>query len=70
LEFPDDQIVLLTLLEEGQQATVLQLPATHESASSLLKNLRWPSRFRPLLLDFGLSEPVFRRAGRLRLRRR
>lgn len=28
LEFPDGQIVLLTFLEEGQQATVLQLPAT------------------------------------------
>ncbi len=27
LEFPDGQIVLLTLLNEGQQATVLQLPA-------------------------------------------
>ncbi len=27
LEFPDGQIVLLTLLAEGQQATVLQLPA-------------------------------------------
>jgi hypothetical protein len=27
LEFPDGQIVLLTLLSEGQQATVLQLPA-------------------------------------------
>jgi hypothetical protein len=27
LEFPDGQIVLLTLLEEGQHATVLQLPA-------------------------------------------
>jgi hypothetical protein len=27
LEFPDGQIVLLTLLHEGQQATVLQLPA-------------------------------------------
>ena len=27
LEFPDGQIVLLTLLCEGQQATVLQLPA-------------------------------------------
>jgi hypothetical protein len=26
LEFPDGQIVLLTLLSEGQQATVLQLP--------------------------------------------
>jgi hypothetical protein len=27
LEFPDGQIVLLTFLDEGQQATVLQLPA-------------------------------------------
>jgi hypothetical protein len=27
LEFPDGQIVLLTVLREGQQATVLQLPA-------------------------------------------
>jgi hypothetical protein len=28
LEFPDGQIVLLTFLKEGQEATVLQLPAT------------------------------------------
>ena len=28
LEFPDGQVVLLTLLHEGQQATVLQLPAS------------------------------------------
>ena len=28
LEFPDGQIFLLTLLKEGQQATVLQLPVT------------------------------------------
>jgi hypothetical protein len=28
LEFPNGQIVLLTLLEEGQRATVLQLPTT------------------------------------------
>jgi hypothetical protein len=27
LEFPDGKLVLLTLLHEGQQATVLQLPA-------------------------------------------
>jgi hypothetical protein len=27
LEFPDGEIVLLTHLSEGQQATVLQLPA-------------------------------------------
>jgi hypothetical protein len=32
LEFPDEKIVLLTLLEEGRQATVLQLPVTHEVA--------------------------------------
>jgi hypothetical protein len=32
LEFPDGKIVLLTLLEEGQQATVLQLPVTREGA--------------------------------------
>ena len=30
LEFPDGRIMLVTLLEEGQQATVLQLPVTHE----------------------------------------
>ena len=28
LEFPNGQIVLLTVLEEGQRATVLQLPTT------------------------------------------
>jgi hypothetical protein len=28
LEFPDGEVVLLTFLVEGQQATVLQLPAT------------------------------------------
>jgi hypothetical protein len=27
LEFPNGEVVLLTLLEEGQRATVLQLPA-------------------------------------------
>jgi hypothetical protein len=32
LEFPDGKIVLLTFLEEGQQATVLQLPVTHDGA--------------------------------------
>src|SRR5262249_16060515 len=31
LEFPDGKIVLLTFLHEGQQATVLQLPVTHDS---------------------------------------
>jgi hypothetical protein len=32
LEFPDGRIVLLTLLSEGQQATVLQLPAKPKTA--------------------------------------
>ena len=32
LEFPDGRFVLLTLLEEGQQATVLQLPAEPKTA--------------------------------------
>ena len=32
LEFPDGKIVLLTFLEEGQRATVLQLPVTKEGA--------------------------------------
>src|SRR6516162_10207481 len=30
LEFPDGKIVLLTFLEKGQQATVLQLPVTQQ----------------------------------------
>jgi hypothetical protein len=33
LEFPDGQIVLLHFLEEGQQATVLQLPVTHQGVT-------------------------------------
>ena len=33
LEFPDGQIVLLTFLIEGQQATVLQLPAGPRTVS-------------------------------------
>ncbi len=32
LEFPDGQMVLLTHLNEGQQATVLQLPAEPKTA--------------------------------------
>jgi hypothetical protein len=32
LEFPDGQILLLTMLCEGQQATVLQLPAVPKTA--------------------------------------
>jgi hypothetical protein len=33
LEFPDGRIVLLTFLDEGQQATVLQLPAEPNTVS-------------------------------------
>jgi hypothetical protein len=33
LEFPDGRIVLLTKLSEGQEATVLQLPAQPTSAA-------------------------------------
>jgi hypothetical protein len=40
LEFADGQIVLLTLLAEGQQATVLQLPANPKSADDFEKRRR------------------------------
>ncbi len=35
LEFPDGRVVLLTLLSEGQQAMVLQLPAEPRTAREL-----------------------------------
>ena len=35
LEFPNGQIVLLTRLSEGQQATVLQLPAEPKTVSEV-----------------------------------
>jgi hypothetical protein len=37
LEFPNGEVVLLTLLEEGQQATVLQLPASPENSKAKVK---------------------------------
>jgi hypothetical protein len=40
LEFADGQIVLLTLLAEGQQATVLQLPAEPKCADDFEKQKR------------------------------
>jgi len=40
LEFADGQIVLLTLLAEGQQATVLQLPAEPKCANDFEKQRR------------------------------
>jgi len=56
LEFPDGQIVLLTSLSEGQQATVLQLPAEPKTVVESeaqrrvdyvgLISKRWPLRSR------------------------
>ena len=40
LEFADGQIVLLTLLAEGQQATVLQLPAESKTSDEREKQKR------------------------------
>ncbi len=45
LEFSDGDIVLLTLLQAGQQATVLQLPASDKpKAEQETKPANWPSR--------------------------
>jgi hypothetical protein len=40
LEFPDGRIVLLTLLCEGQAATVLQLPAKPATAEEARDQVR------------------------------
>jgi hypothetical protein len=40
LEFPDGQIVLLTRLREGQQSTVLQLPAQPKTAAEFTAQQR------------------------------
>lgn len=40
LEFPDGRVVLLTLLSEGQQATVLQLPAQPKTAHEAAQQQR------------------------------
>jgi hypothetical protein len=42
LEFPDGEIVLLTFLREGQQATVLQLPAAEKRHVSNAENKNAP----------------------------
>ena len=42
LEFPDGEIVLLTFLQEGQQATVLQLPAAEKPFVSSAENKNAP----------------------------
>ena len=40
LEFPDGQIVFLTHLSEGQQATILQLPAAPKTAAESVAQQR------------------------------
>ena len=40
LEFPDGRIVLLTLLREGQAATVLQLPAQPKTEAEAREQVR------------------------------
>jgi hypothetical protein len=48
LEFPDGQIVLLTFLTRGQQATVLQLPASagvsDEPGAAVSRRVRLPGQ--------------------------
>jgi len=43
VEFPDGQVVLLTCLFEGQEATVLQLPAEPRTTDEARKQERLPS---------------------------
>jgi hypothetical protein len=40
LEFPNGRVILLTLLCEGQQATVLQLPALPKTVDETLDQQR------------------------------
>jgi hypothetical protein len=42
LEFPGGEIVLLTFLREGQEATVLQLPASEKQPASSAENKNAP----------------------------
>jgi hypothetical protein len=53
LEFPDGETVLLTYLQEGQQATVLQLPAAEKQPSSSAENKNAPMSGQ--LVDFILT---------------
>src|SRR6202035_3468828 len=67
MEFPDGQIVLLTALREGQEATVLQLPARPTTLRELEDvAARSPFRGRPLGRPFFCSYP----AGNPRMIRR
>jgi hypothetical protein len=43
LEFPDGRIVPLTLLREGQTATVLQLPAPNKTGAEVASKIAWAS---------------------------
>ena len=43
LEFPDGRIVLLTRLSEGQEATVLQLPAQPKTAAEQMPRSASPT---------------------------
>jgi hypothetical protein len=40
LEFADGKVVLVTRLREGQQATVLQLPANEHGAEKAVQRVR------------------------------
>jgi hypothetical protein len=53
LEFPDGQLVLLTFLQVGQQATVLQLPAAEKQPASSAENKNAP--FSEQLVDLILT---------------
>ena len=53
LEFPDGQLVLLTFLQVGQQATVLQLPAAEKPPASSAENKNAP--FLEQLVDLILT---------------
>jgi hypothetical protein len=53
LEFPDGEIVLLTFLQEGQEVTVLQLPAAVKQPASSAENKNAPISGQ--LVDFILT---------------
>src|SRR5215470_17630 len=63
LEFPDGRIVLLTRLSEGQEATVLQLPA--QPATTAEADIRKGIAHNALIVEFELprKESVVARSG-------
>src|SRR5271170_804365 len=65
VEFPDGQIMLLTHLSEGQQATVLQLPAEPKTAADSLAQQRavyagWPTTAKSGTASISASAPCSR----------